>query len=594
MLHITQVENTGLASDCVCAECREPLIAYVYTVKRVQYFGHTSGRVCANAAETALHRYAKQVVCEALRIQCPRVVLDDGRQTRVKTAKMVTLHEAAQEVRLGPLIVDVLAHVAGSSEARKPLVIEIAVTHESEPEKIETLEQRKIAGIEIDLSELAYESSVEDIRAAVLETAPRRWLFNPLQAQALVLKQVNLRARAEENARPVLALLEQRQPVYKQDTAEMRAAIRKVAAFKLSDLINLPIRGDAVFAYSRRGWQATVLCRIVEDGIPEQAFYLLQLGLARPEVDVLTDAGMAVVRETYPDFQLLDGVVERYLEELGARGFRDDERERRTDLIAEAQRNRLAARIAEARVELEKRVRPLINRLPDEAREAFDFAAWCDTKIGRHTPLEKMLTSPSTRKDMLWGLAQLKNLFETSAQLPSNLLGLPLDALWAQRHAEIKERESEWLVALCNRRVESLKREALARGLDAVWVDKPNPALSGMRPCDVAWGSDGGLENAREALDATFDAPEDGSSVADDAMSVLKDVAYELAGSTALLEQTAFGPKKMKASDFCVDRETLKICVGKLEYLVRKPISATLQDKVAKVASGRMRPRPPG
>jgi len=88
MLHITQVENTGLASDCVCAECREPLIAYVYTVKRVQYFGHTSGRVCANAAETALHRYAKQVVCEALRIQCPRVVLDDGRQTRVKTAML--------------------------------------------------------------------------------------------------------------------------------------------------------------------------------------------------------------------------------------------------------------------------------------------------------------------------------------------------------------------------------------------------------------------------------------------------------------------------------------------------------------------------
>ncbi|MDR6524588.1 hypothetical protein J2789_007305 [Variovorax paradoxus] len=63
-VHVTEVER-GLACDCRCAECGEPVIARQGDV-REHHFAHSSNaQPCASSYESDLHRFAKRVIVEA-------------------------------------------------------------------------------------------------------------------------------------------------------------------------------------------------------------------------------------------------------------------------------------------------------------------------------------------------------------------------------------------------------------------------------------------------------------------------------------------------------------------------------------------------
>ena len=72
LVHIDDVPN-GNECGCYCPHCNSELCAKNQGTgeKRIHHFAHKSGADCVGAVESALHKMAKDVIKEALRIQLP-------------------------------------------------------------------------------------------------------------------------------------------------------------------------------------------------------------------------------------------------------------------------------------------------------------------------------------------------------------------------------------------------------------------------------------------------------------------------------------------------------------------------------------------
>ena len=138
----------GLACQCRCVVCDEPLIARQGTV-REHHFAHASGREpCDVSHESLLHQYAKQVIVEE-----------------------------------GGLVVPMTAAVAGALSvefsAGLTIAIEVAYSSFCDMLKIAHFEALDLPALEIDLGALTPEAfDPALVRAAVLdEIAAKVWLW---------------------------------------------------------------------------------------------------------------------------------------------------------------------------------------------------------------------------------------------------------------------------------------------------------------------------------------------------------------------------------------------------------------------------------
>lgn len=174
----------GKACECFCPKCREPVIAR-QGEQRVWHFAHESGGDCAGSAETALHEAAKQVVLDERRLLVPALevrdqyVLPNGRRG-VGAASLPSdiwdLDDARDEVVVGAIKTDVFA-----THREEPLLIEVAVTHFVDDDKL-----AKIQTIGIPCLEIAVDAgrvgawTWETLRATVLDDPlNRQWVFHP-------------------------------------------------------------------------------------------------------------------------------------------------------------------------------------------------------------------------------------------------------------------------------------------------------------------------------------------------------------------------------------------------------------------------------
>lgn len=167
----------GLACDCLCPSCQSRLIANQGQSRRA-YFSHYRNPECPGGYETAVHLMAKQIIEQAGGVTIPahgvevRVPLIEGqslRETVNYPMKWCELSGIVSEQSLGPWRPDLQAWLKNNA----PLRIEIAVTHFTEPEKADEVDNL----MEIDLSGLDPESARDPqaLGKAVLHSAPRRW-----------------------------------------------------------------------------------------------------------------------------------------------------------------------------------------------------------------------------------------------------------------------------------------------------------------------------------------------------------------------------------------------------------------------------------
>lgn len=230
MAHISTVLS-GAACDCVCPACRAPLVAKKGPEK-AHHFSHASKTSCSSAPESALHRVAKEIISDELRLFLPELKVSlEGRSKVIWQARHMNFERAVEEDKSLKTIVPDLVLWASS----RSVVVEIRVTHPCTPEKLVFFQERGLAAVEIDLSGIARDAERAVILDAVIDCAPRHWVFNPKYERKLSEMRANLEQEKEKAAR---TLLEAEQALIDQYAEGVRT-LAKMPAF-------VPESADAV------------------------------------------------------------------------------------------------------------------------------------------------------------------------------------------------------------------------------------------------------------------------------------------------------------------------------------------------------------
>ncbi len=183
LLHISEVVS-GLECGCICPACAAPLIARKGEIRK-HHYAHHQGTDDKSCLETALHRYAKQVLANEKKLFLPDIYLHGylvdeigNRHERHQLEKGVLrqLTTVTLEVQRDSYRADVVGYIEEFGE----LDVEIRVTHEVDSEKQEKVRSLRKSMVEIDISELPRDATPDEIKEAVLYTAPREWIYNQL------------------------------------------------------------------------------------------------------------------------------------------------------------------------------------------------------------------------------------------------------------------------------------------------------------------------------------------------------------------------------------------------------------------------------
>lgn len=186
-LHHAEDVKRGLACECICPECGRPLQAR-QGKKVPPYFAHDS-KSCESGYETAIHLASKQIIEDAGSIRLPSLMvcaskfdLDEKTHQLAYTLNEArnnyTLEQVTVERNLGNIRPDILAIIGG-----KELLIEVAVTHFVDDEKLLKIRKNNQAAIEIDLSSVSRNPNWEELRKSVLDINNTYWINNPKETE---------------------------------------------------------------------------------------------------------------------------------------------------------------------------------------------------------------------------------------------------------------------------------------------------------------------------------------------------------------------------------------------------------------------------
>lgn len=195
MVSVSRVAR-GLACGCVCPQCRSALVACKGEIMQHHFRHHAETSTCSGggARETALHRFAKQIICDELYVSLPPLWDVWGSFSTV--VNLGPMRAAKPEVWLDGIQPDVLAEYDVEQ-----LAIEVFVTHRVPDAKRQQLIDRDLATLEIDLSDYRDRDLTESqLRHLVVRNAPRRWLHAPARARSAMEAETEKRRREEEEA----------------------------------------------------------------------------------------------------------------------------------------------------------------------------------------------------------------------------------------------------------------------------------------------------------------------------------------------------------------------------------------------------------
>jgi hypothetical protein len=178
--------QNGLACNCICAGCGKAMVAAQGT-ENEWHFRHYEPTNCTGGLETILHKRAKEIIVKASQMSIP------GHSLFYSNARV--------ETSLGVLRPDVTVEFNGQD-----IHIEIRVTNAKKDKQIQYYKSNELKSIEINLSGLAYDMSLEELTGLVLndtsnktiffwEVPPvvipkkteRTWLSNPIVIFSLIL-----------------------------------------------------------------------------------------------------------------------------------------------------------------------------------------------------------------------------------------------------------------------------------------------------------------------------------------------------------------------------------------------------------------------
>lgn len=153
LVHVDYVE-TGLACNCICANCSAQLVAKNKGLIREHHFAHYNAEECIGAVETALHLLAKQVFAKNKKIATPDFyyyseALQFG--TEIYNSKTLTFDRVELETRIDCNGSYFIPDAIGYIEGKPPFLIEFANTHFVGEDKYQKIKQGKYTCLEVSL-----------------------------------------------------------------------------------------------------------------------------------------------------------------------------------------------------------------------------------------------------------------------------------------------------------------------------------------------------------------------------------------------------------------------------------------------------------
>lgn len=270
----------GLACECNCPECGAALEAHKGT-QMAHHFAHHIAGNCSYGLESALHLGAKQIIREERRFAVPalnavaRAFDKESGISRVARkalqSKLIEFDSVVEEVTMDGVVADIYAVFR-----ERPVIIEIAVTHFCDEEKIGRLAALGIPAIELDLSKITPPITMAELRAYVVEQLGHKtWLFNPRQvelnnnatSEANVLLQQTL-----ANEAPWALLKKNLDKKYKAwscaEKLEYALLRLKISEASIPAYLDHKTRGDRAFTCPRKVWQTAIFAEFIHRKTP--------------------------------------------------------------------------------------------------------------------------------------------------------------------------------------------------------------------------------------------------------------------------------------------------------------------------------------
>ena len=188
LLFIADVPR-GLACRCVCARCRQTLIAKKGPIRQ-HHFAHLKVTSCHGATESVLHLLAKELIAELDVLVIPQYMFVKQRKTKtgalvqhqapVAKGGDVRIHNVRVEENESGFVPDIIIE-SGS----KSLIVEVAVTHKVARVKLRRIRRRNLPAIEIRLDPSDSFHSREILKDKLRrDLTSKVWLFHPDQRKA--------------------------------------------------------------------------------------------------------------------------------------------------------------------------------------------------------------------------------------------------------------------------------------------------------------------------------------------------------------------------------------------------------------------------
>jgi hypothetical protein len=513
---------SGLACRCICPNwnCGRSMVAHKGSRRRhFQHAPRADGTTCLSTGETALHKFAKTALEQALRLKLPELKESDGRNSLdlVQEGEF-TFDSAKLEVRQGAVVPDVVCR-----KGERALYVEFKVTHACGPDKIQLLKEMNVGAIEIDLS--FYRGHVlTQLTEAILTEAPRIWLHNPRSAAArgrLAKMERQRLDTLDDKARRMLTALGQSEDfaVEASDSELTKAAM----SHDLGDAI--AAEGRAVgFVVNESEWKAFILLRFglaAKEGFTATDAYAAikaESWIATSFISVSEDLAAALRRVAGPELLTPQEAILDFIEKmkkadmpLGARfGMLHGGSELNNAINAAIERQARPQRRSD---QLRSLVDQILTGVRKLFKEDFSFDAWLDSKVLGIVPAAAIASDGEDFDQLVKKLQRLRT--GMSSQLSyvpgDETLGLPVLGEVAAREKtrrESEERQQQEAAEKAEKEADDREasltkfaEETMGAKLAEDWLNASHGALHDTSPRAMARGSAMGLSKAVGGLD---------------------------------------------------------------------------------------------
>lgn len=483
---------------------------------------------CRYAPMTILHEYAGKLLNDTKTLVLPPVEAYLGATKRVRRqAKEYRFDSAKLETMDGETIPDVILY-----KGEHRMHVEFYVTHRCTSEKRAKLTAAGIAAIEVDLSGVDRNSTVEEVDKAILNSAPREWIYNRKSQE--IFKELQDEAEAEARA------AKERRHRAAINLAKAYATARDKALAAnwngAEDVVSIVERGDAellvgsqvgegYFTVHPNVWKAATLNLLRQNfGHPTQTSivaefasrdWLVKRFRGIEHGDLIEEAGLPPGGPQQ--------AIKSFLQHLKRKGIAAYDgwrwgytHQHLNELEQRARNKQRLHREAAERASRHSHLRKLVDGILAVGNPAhqtnFNIGTWLDQQIGDTKQSARQIADAGDKawQELLRGLQTALAVLKDETEAGAQDFGLPVgDALRAmlktheeraaQRRLEAEEKDRQEREA----RVHALIREAKQKIGDEseAWLDRSFQKLNGMSPRKAAVTSDENLQTARWILD---------------------------------------------------------------------------------------------